>query len=365
MEQVMKVIVLDEIVKQLNNVESSSLYGVKDRDTTIVSSLEKKEHLVNVGEFNRLNTKAESERKQNNLLFSMNSERLDCFYISNDGTIEDVEIEIVNYSSDFVKRTEGIIDNSVLQNKAVVIVGIGSGGATISEDLLRSGVANQILIDPDVVSLSNLCRSVYDLTDVGKTKTDALTRKLLRINPCANITAYTEDILKMDSKKLKAILKKPDLIIDGTDNVMTKRLINGLAYHKKIVLYPSVYDQGKGGDILFTVPEETPCWECVFESIYNQMKDVKKSAWNYSTGETKPMSGLISDIKVISSRTVKLALAFLTVDQDNSLLEKVTEPNCSMLFIGNESGFSFFDKPFQEVWAETEINPDCFCHTLS
>ena len=139
-----------------------------------------------------------------------------------------------------------------------------------------------------------------------------------------------------------------------------------MAFDTTIVLYPAVYDKGKGGDILFTVPGVTPCFECVFKSIYEQMKDVKRSEWDYSSDGSKPisMSGLISDIKVVASRSVKLALAFLTGDQDNSFLEKVTEPGCTMLFIGNESDFSIFDKPFQEVWAETEINPECFCQTL-
>jgi molybdopterin/thiamine biosynthesis adenylyltransferase len=286
--------------------------------------------------------------------------------VNGDGTAESVKLNIVNYSTDFGNRIQGIVDSSVLQGKTATVFGIGSGGAMTAEDLIRSGVGNLNIIDFDTVSASNICRSIYDLTDIGEKKTEALYKKLIRINPNANIKIYDEDILMMDSKTLRQIIKTSDIIIEATDNIKTKKYINGLAFNTTIALYPAVYDKGKGGDILFTVPGETPCFECVFMSIYEQMKDVKRSEWDYTSDGTKPisMSGLISDIKVVASRSVKLALAFLTGDQDNSFLEKVTEPGCSMLFIGNESGFSIFDKPFQEVWAETEINPECFCQTL-
>ncbi len=80
--------------------------------------------------------------------------------------------------------------------------------------------------------------------------------------------------------------------------------------------------------------------------------------------QAKPMPALIADIQVVVARTVKLALAILTSDQENSFLEKVTEKGSTLLLIGNESNFSIFEKPFQEIWAKTEINPECSCQTL-
>ena len=75
------------------------------------------------------------------------------------------------------------------------------------------------------------------------------------------------------------------------------------------------------------------------------------------------MPGLAVDINVVSCRAVKLALAILMSEQDDSMFDKITEPCCNMLFIGNEK-YYIFDKPFQEIWAETEINPNCSCQTL-
>lgn len=275
---------------------------------------------------------------------------------------ENNEIEIINYLTDFQKRNRGIIEESILQQRVITIIGLGSGGSAIACDLVRCGVTNLIFIDFDEVSLSNLCRSVYDLHDIGRKKTEAIQDKLLKINPCLNLQLYSEDVCEMNQQILKDIIDSSDLIIEATDSNLSKVLINGLAYSSKPVLYPSVYESGKGGDILFTLPG-LPCYECVFSSIMNDIADMKKGEWDYTTGQPKPMPALISDIQVIVSRTVKLALAILTGDQENSFLEKVTEPESTMLFISNEKG-TFSEATFQEFWAKTVIDPECSCQTL-
>lgn len=295
------------------------------------------------------------------LLLRAVDNKLTCFSERENG--ESLDVEVVNYSTDFQKRNKGIIDESVLQERTVTVIGLGSGGSAIALDLVRCGVTNMILIDFDEVSLSNLCRSVYDLHDVGKNKTDAIYQKLLRVNPCLNLELRKEDVFKMKREELLKVVEKSDLIIDATDSVKTKVLINGLAYSSTPVLYPSVYESGKGGDILFTLPG-FPCYECVFNSIIDEMKNNKKGDWDYTTGQAKPMPALISDIQVVVARSVKLALGILTGDREDSYIEKITETGCSILFISNERGGAGSDKSFDEFWSETKINPECSCQVL-
>ena len=359
----MKLVILDKTVKELKNLKKENLFGLQEKATVIVSSLEKRRGLKKVGVFYRETESLEKNEEKETLALSMNEGQLNCFYLFKDGTRENVEIEIINYTTDFNSRNHGIIDESVLQKRTVTILGLGSGGSEIALDLVRCGVINFNLIEFDTVSISNLCRSVYDLLDVGRKKTDALFEKLLKVNPCANIQVYDEDVLKIEHKKLMEIIGASDLIVEATDSIKTKLLINGLAYHTTPVLYPGVYDYGRGGDILLTMPG-LPCFECVFKSILPQMKEIRKGDWDYATGQAKPMPALISDIKVVIARTVKLVLAVLTGDREDSFLEKVTEPGCSLLFIGHEKDFFIFDRHFQEVWEETEINPECSCQTL-
>lgn len=337
----MRVLILDTVRKELRKQEVAELFGIEEKDSIIICSSKYKHGLAKVGKL-----RDGSIFLNDNRMFNMS------------------DIQTVNYTTDFNQRNHGIIDESVLQKRKVTVIGLGSGGSPIVMDLVRCGITSLNLIEFDTVSISNLCRSVYDLFDIGKKKTEALFEKLLRINPCANIQLYDEDILKMEHKKLKGIIKDSDLIIDASDSAKTKLLINGLAYNSTPVIYPAVYDMGKGGDILFTIPKVTPCYECVMHSILEEMKEIKKGDWDYSTGKAKPMAALLADIQVIVARAVKIALAILTGDQENSFIEKITESECSILFIGNEKGLFGNDEPFQEFWGRTEINPECSCQTL-
>lgn len=70
-----------------------------------------------------------------------------------------------------------------LQSKRIALVGLGALGSIIAESLARSGVTVMGLWDNDIVEPGNICRSTYQLSDLGESKVDALKKKLLSINP--------------------------------------------------------------------------------------------------------------------------------------------------------------------------------------
>ena len=74
-----------------------------------------------------------------------------------------------------------------LKTFSVFFAGCGIG-SNIAECALRLGFENQTLIDGDTVELSNLNRQNYNQTNIGFPKSEALKKRLLSINPDANIT---------------------------------------------------------------------------------------------------------------------------------------------------------------------------------
>ena len=265
---------------------------------------------------------------------------------------------------EFTARIKGIGSPKKLRTKIFTEIGLGSGGSAIALNMARCGMSKFNLFDFDVVETSNLCRSVYDVGDIGRKKTETIRNKILAINPEAEVKLFDVDVLRMPISDLEKVIDESDLIVEASDDVKTKILINGLACMKVPVLYPAVYDGGSASELLFTIPGKTPCYQCVMSSIIPQMEQVKRGEVDYSTGRNKPMAALIADIQVIVARTTKLALAMLLANEKRELLEKVTVPDCSILFVGNEKDFFIFSQPFQEVWAQTEINPDCFCRQV-
>ena len=70
-----------------------------------------------------------------------------------------------------------------LQQSAVAIIGIGALGTVATELLARSGIGTLILIDRDVIELSNLQRqTLFDEADVGRSKAVVAKEKIAQIN---------------------------------------------------------------------------------------------------------------------------------------------------------------------------------------
>jgi len=81
----------------------------------------------------------------------------------------------------------------------ILLAGAGLG-SVIAETLLRTGFQNITVIDRDKVEMSHLNRQNYTQNDVGKDKVDALKKRLMKINPLANIrvenVVLTEENMK-------------------------------------------------------------------------------------------------------------------------------------------------------------------------
>lgn len=63
------------------------------------------------------------------------------------------------------------------------IIGCGAIGSTLAEELVRYGIEKITLYDFDTVESHNIANQIYTEADIGKTKVQALSEYLLKINP--------------------------------------------------------------------------------------------------------------------------------------------------------------------------------------
>lgn len=350
-----RILIMDTVINSLHD-SPRQLFGFEEPGVCMIASTAAKARLALLGSYSKA-----SPTSSECVHLTKAENRIICFYEG-----KEVAYTVIPYSSDFTNRIKGLVDESAIWNMIVTIIGLGSGGSKGAEMLVRCGIGNFILIDPDSVEVSNICRSDYSCLDIGLPKTEAMAKRLLSINPQINIETHAADWLEMDDDTRERIIQSSNLVIEATDMHKTKVLTNGLCRDRVSVIYPRLYSEAKGGDIIFTIPGSgLPCYECIFMSLAAEMQDGKnKKEWDYTTDKPVAMPGLCVDINVVTCRAVKLALAILMREKDPSMLEKITEPGCNMLFIGNEAPYYIFDRPFQEIWADTEINPDCTCQTL-
>ena len=95
----------------------------------------------------------------------------------------------VSFLQDFSTSHEHLVRMwDALRSARVVVVGLGAVGSWVACCLVQTGVRRLVLVDPDVVELSNLHRQLgYRTSDVGRPKVDALSDALMRYRPDLDI----------------------------------------------------------------------------------------------------------------------------------------------------------------------------------
>ncbi len=140
-----------------------------------------------------------------------------------------------------IKLTEiGKSGQVKLQKAKVLVIGAGGLGCAILPYLVVAGVGNIAIIDHDVVELSNLQRQIlYDENAIGKSKITEAVRNLSKINSGIKI----EEIQSFfNATNAIDLVKNHDIIVDATDNIKTRFLINDVCCMlEKPFVYGSVY----------------------------------------------------------------------------------------------------------------------------
>lgn len=112
-----------------------------------------------------------------------------------------------------------------INDKTILVVGVGGVGGYTVTSLVRSGIKNIIIIDFDKVDISNINRQIiaYHST-IGKKKVDVLEQMLLDINPSVNVIKHD---LFLNEENIKEIfeLYNIDYVVDACDSIPTKKAI--------------------------------------------------------------------------------------------------------------------------------------------
>ena len=130
----------------------------------------------------------------------------------------------------------GIEGQQKLNNATVALVGMGGLGCPVSQSLIASGIGKLKIIDGDKVELSNLHRQpLYGVEDIGRLKVQVAKKKLMQLNESAIVEPIEEFL---DENNGLNFVSDATIIIDATDNIQTRQLIDRLS--KKLEI-PMVY----------------------------------------------------------------------------------------------------------------------------
>ena len=172
--------------------------------------------------------------------------------------------EIERFSRQIVLKNIGSLGQKKIKKAKVLIIGIGGLGCSVADFLTRAGVGVLGIVDDDLVNLSNIHRqSLYNITDLKKSKVKSAKNKLKKINPKTLIKTYNFRLTKNNSDK---IISQYDFIVDGSDNFKTKFLINDLALKFKKFLTVGAISKFDGHIFTYNFNnKKTPCLRCFFQ----------------------------------------------------------------------------------------------------
>jgi len=148
----------------------------------------------------------------------------------------------------------GELGQEKLQKAAVLVVGCGGLGSAIAVYLASSGIGKIHLVDFDTVDISNLHRQVfYNLSDIGKPKAAVLASFIKERAPFTDVSFYNNPVTK---NTVFDLISKVDVVVDGTDSLPTKYLLNDACVLKnKSLVYGSLY-KFDGYVASFNIPQQ-------------------------------------------------------------------------------------------------------------
>lgn len=108
-----------------------------------------------------------------------------------------------------------------LQKSKVAIFGIGGVGSFVAEGLARAGIEHLVLVDYDVVDITNINRQIEAThSSLGKYKIDVMKDRILDINPNAIVETYKPD--EIEGGEINIIDNSYTYIVDAIDTMTTK-----------------------------------------------------------------------------------------------------------------------------------------------
>jgi len=157
----------------------------------------------------------------------------------------------------------GIEGQRGLGRSRVLLVGCGALGSAIAVSLVRSGIRELTIVDQDFPEMTNLHRQfLYEENDVRQKipKAVAAAQKLARANSTVKIIPQ---VTELTANNIEKLARGKDLILDGTDNLETRYLINDYCVkHVRPWIYGGVI--GASGMMMVIFPGQSACLRCLF-----------------------------------------------------------------------------------------------------
>jgi len=238
--------------------------------------------------------------------------------------------QLTRYSRHMALPGFGRVGQQQLLGSSALVMGLGGLGSPAAMYLAASGVGRLVLVDFDVVELSNLQRQIVHLTaDLGRAKVESAHDHLRALNPDVTLEEVGHP---PEAGELAALVAQADVVIDGSDNFETRFELNAACVRARTPLVSGAALQTDGQVSVFDPRlEESPCYRCLYQDAPGE------EAACADAGVLSPLLGIVGSIQASEALKVLLGLGtpligrLLLVDAASCEFRTVTfrrDPRC-------------------------------------
>lgn len=170
--------------------------------------------------------------------------------------------EINRYRRQMIMPDFGPEKQMRLKKSSAIIIGAGGLGCPVAVYLAAGGFGRLGLVDDDVVEASNLHRQIlHNIHKIGELKVESIKQAVLDINPNVQVDLHP---VKMRRDNAVRLIQDYDMVIDATDNLLTRYMISDACVVAKKPLISGAALGMDGQMTVYNYDKDTPCFRCLF-----------------------------------------------------------------------------------------------------
>lgn len=178
---------------------------------------------------------------------------------------------------------------------SVLVVGAGGLGSAALGHLAAAGVGRLIIVEHDRVELSNLQRQLlFETADIGRSKAEAARDRLEEINPDCRVEIVGE---RLTADNARALIKRADVVIDGSDNFATRfDVCSACSLEKKPLISAAI--SGFSAQLSTFKPylgEPHPCYRCLVPEAPERERNCAQE------GIIGPLGGVMGSLQALEA----------------------------------------------------------------
>jgi adenylyltransferase/sulfurtransferase len=209
--------------------------------------------------------------------------------------------DLLRYSRQILLSQVDVEGQQKILDARVLIIGLGGLGSPAAMYLAAAGVGHLVLADGDGVDLSNLQRQIiHGESDLGRFKVESARDLLFRLNPAVDVTTIAD---RLEGQALRDAIAANDLVLDCTDNFVTRFAINDACVATSTPLVSGAVIRFEGQITSFTPGrDDSPCYNC----LYPRQGELDESC--VRNGVIAPLPGIVGSMQALEALKLILSI---------------------------------------------------------